>query len=91
MPWDPRELDVLRAALDAEDAIDAATSAGDVAATKPAPDLVQVAFSHAGAAPTESVFIGAAAWDAQACQRGGVPSVGVLTGGWSRDSRQQSD
>lgn len=44
---DPRELAVLRAALDAEDAIDEATSAGDVEASKPAPDLVQVALDKA--------------------------------------------
>ena len=42
----PRELEVLRAALDAEDAIDEVTSAGDVDESKPAPDLVQVALQE---------------------------------------------
>jgi HAD superfamily hydrolase (TIGR01509 family) len=87
---DPRELDVLRAALDADDAIDAATSAGDVDASKPAPDLVQVALGQAGAAPAESVFVGDAVWDVKACQRAGVPCIGVLTGGWSRDELLRS-
>jgi HAD superfamily hydrolase (TIGR01509 family) len=81
---DPDELKVLRAALDADDAVDAATSAGDVSSSKPAPDLVQVALEQAQASAAESVFIGDAVWDARACQRAGVPCIGLLTGGSSR-------
>ncbi len=79
----PRELTVLRAALDADDAIDDATSAGDVGRSKPSPDLVEVALERAGATPGEAVFVGDSIWDAQACQRAGVRCVGVLTGGTS--------
>ena len=43
-----RSPSVLRAVLDAEDAIDDATFSGDVDASKPAPDLVQVALDKAG-------------------------------------------
>jgi len=82
---DPDELEVLRAALDADQAIDAATSAGDVEASKPAPDLVQVALDHAEASPEESVFIGDAVWDVRAAQKAGVPCIGLLSGGSSRD------
>lgn len=82
---DPHELKVLCAALDADDAIHAATSAGDVDASKPAPDLVQVALENADANPAESVFLGDAVWDVQACQRAGVPCIAVLSGGNSRD------
>ena len=82
---DPRELDVLREALDADDAIDAATSAGDVDASKPAPDLVQVALRQAKASPAETVFVGDSVWDTRACQQARVPCVGVLTGGTSRE------
>jgi HAD superfamily hydrolase (TIGR01509 family) len=80
----PEELDVLRAALDADDAIDAATSAGDADASKPDPDLVQVALEQAGAAAAESVFVGDSVWDVQASRKAGLPCVGVLTGGTSR-------
>jgi len=82
---DPHELEVLREALNTDDAIDDATSAGDVPASKPAPDLVQVALDRAGTTPAEAVFIGDAVWDARACQRAGVPCIGVLTGGSSRE------
>jgi len=82
---DPRELDVLREALDAEEAIDAATSAGDVDSSKPAPDLVHVALDQAGTSPAQTVFVGDSVWDARACQKAGVPCIGVLSGGTSRE------
>ena len=82
---DPRELEVLRAALDCDDAIDEFTSAGEVEASKPAPELVQVALAKADAGPGESVFVGDAVWDVQACQRAGLRCLGVLTGGFSRE------
>src|ERR1700759_3297239 len=52
---DPDELKVLCAALDADQAIDAATSAGDVEASKPAPDLVQVALVQEVSYPAVTV------------------------------------
>ncbi len=82
---DPQELKVLCAALDADDAVHAATSAGEVEASKPAPDLVQVALERADASPAETVFIGDAVWDVRACQRAGVPCIALLSGGNSRD------
>ena len=45
---DEPEFNALRAALDAEDAIDAATFAGDVESSKPAPDLVEAALDRVG-------------------------------------------
>ena len=80
---DPQEFAVLRAVLDAEDAIEDATSAGDVDQSKPAPDLVQVALGKAGVAPERAVFVGDTVWDVQACQRAGVPCVGLRSGGIS--------
>lgn len=80
---DPGELDVLRAALGADEAVDEATSAGDVDQSKPAPDLVQVALDKAGLRPAEAMFVGDAVWDVEACQRAGVACVGVLSGGIS--------
>jgi hypothetical protein len=80
---DPREFAVLRAALDAEDAIDAATSAADVDQSKPARDLVRVALDRAGVRPGQAVFVGDTVWDVRACQAAGVACVGVRTGGIS--------
>ncbi|HEY2576151.1 MAG TPA: HAD-IA family hydrolase, partial [Streptosporangiaceae bacterium] len=82
---DPPEFAALRAALDAEDAIDDATSAADVDTSKPAPDLVQVALDKAGVPPHQAVFVGDTAWDVEASQRAEVPCVGLLSGGIGKD------
>lgn len=78
---DPQEFAVLRAALSAEDAIDDATCAEDVESSKPAPDLVEVALRKARTPPAQAVFVGDTVWDAQACQRSGVPCIGLRSGG----------
>jgi phosphoglycolate phosphatase-like HAD superfamily hydrolase len=82
---DEPEFKALRAALDAEDAIDEATFAGDVESSKPAPDLVEAALDKAGVPAEQAVFIGDTGWDVQACRKAGVPCIGVLSGGVSRD------
>jgi HAD superfamily hydrolase (TIGR01509 family) len=79
----PPEFEVMRAALGADDTLDEATSSGDVDASKPAPDLVQVALDKAGASPGEAIFVGDTVWDVQACQRAGVACIGLLSGGVS--------
>lgn len=78
------ESGVLRAALDAEDAIDDATFSGDVERTKPAPDLVQVALEKAAVPAGQAVFVGDTVWDVQASQKAGVPCIGLLSGGIGR-------
>jgi HAD superfamily hydrolase (TIGR01509 family) len=82
---DEAEFTMLRAALDAEDAIDAATFSKDVESSKPAPDLVEVALDKAGVSAGQAVFIGDTVWDVEACQKAGVPCIGLLSGGISRD------
>jgi HAD superfamily hydrolase (TIGR01509 family) len=82
---DEREFAVLRAALDAEDAIDEATSSADVERSKPAADLVQVALDRAGVSAAEAVFVGDTVWDVQACQQAGVRCIGLLSGGIGRN------
>jgi HAD superfamily hydrolase (TIGR01509 family) len=80
---DEREFGVLRATLNAEDAIDEATFAGDVEATKPAPDLVEAALAKTGTPADQAVFIGDTVWDVEACRKAGVVCIGVLSGGFS--------
>jgi phosphoglycolate phosphatase-like HAD superfamily hydrolase len=82
---DEPEFRALQVALDAEDAIDEATFAGDVETSKPAPDLVEVALDKAGVSPGQAVFVGDTVWDVQACQKAGVACIGLLSGGISHD------
>ncbi|WP_149264640.1 HAD family hydrolase [Actinomadura sp. K4S16] len=84
------ELKALRAALDADDAIDEATSGSEVEATKPAPDLVQLALERAGVPAAKAVFVGDTRWDVEAAQRAGMSCVCVLTGGWSRAELEEA-
>jgi HAD superfamily hydrolase (TIGR01509 family) len=82
---DEREFRALRAALDAEDAIDEATYAGVVPRSKPAPDLVQAALDKSGVAPAEAVFVGDTVWDVRAAGKAGVRCICFRTGGIGRD------
>jgi len=75
------ELDHYIDLLDLRGLADAWTSSGDVEETKPAPDLVEVA---RGKATTEhAVMVGDSIWDAEAAARVDVPTIGLLTGGFS--------
>ncbi|HEY2140931.1 MAG TPA: HAD family hydrolase [Solirubrobacteraceae bacterium] len=59
------------------------TSASDVKATKPQPDLVNAALECADAQPEQAVMIGDSPWDVQAARRAGVQTLAVMTGGFS--------
>lgn len=69
--------------LDARELVDDWTTADDVDATKPEPDLVQAALEKAGGGP--AVMIGDSTWDCVAARRAGIQTVAVLTGGFARD------
>jgi HAD superfamily hydrolase (TIGR01509 family) len=78
------DLEALLGALDADDAIDAVTSAGDVDEAKPAPDVFQVALEEAGTTPDCTVVVGDTVWDVEAAARAGMACVAVTSGGISR-------
>jgi HAD superfamily hydrolase (TIGR01509 family) len=67
--------------LDARELADGWTTSADVEATKPQPDLVEVALEKAG--PGDAVMIGDSTWDCEAAKRAGVETIAVLTGGFS--------
>src|SRR3954454_17861236 len=75
------EVEHLRQAIDANDAVDAITCKDDVDASKPDPDLVQAALDKAGLVADSAVFVGDTVWDVEAAKRAGVPCVCVLSGG----------
>jgi HAD superfamily hydrolase (TIGR01549 family) len=67
--------------LDARDLADGWTTAADVEATKPAPELVRAAVEQTGGG--DAVMIGDTTWDCEAAGRAGVPAIAVLTGGFA--------
>ncbi|MFE9738714.1 HAD family hydrolase [Streptomyces sp. NPDC006477] len=80
-----RELDALRGALDADDAITATATADDVDEGKPAPDPIEHALSLVGGSADRAVFVGDSVWDMKAARRAGVVCVGLLCGGLPRE------
>ncbi|WP_402463619.1 HAD family hydrolase [Isoptericola aurantiacus] len=81
----PDMLEHLRELLDVDEPLHAVTSAQDVEASKPEPELVQVALDAAGVPPSRAVFLGDSVWDVLAAERAGVPCVGLLSGGIGAD------
>jgi HAD superfamily hydrolase (TIGR01549 family) len=67
--------------LEARDLVHAWTTSEDVEQTKPKPDLVAAALERGGG--HEGVMVGDSSWDCEAARRAGVPSIGVLTGGFA--------
>ncbi|CAL9345518.1 Protein CbbY [Streptomyces sp. enrichment culture] len=84
------ELDALRRAVDADDAITATASADDVDAGKPAPEPVEHALELAGVPAERAVFVGDTVWDMRAGRRAGVRCVGVLCGGIPRADLEEA-
>ncbi len=67
--------------LDAHDLVEAWTTSADVERTKPHPDLIATAAERLDGAD-RLVTIGDTAWDVVAANRAGLPSIGLLSGGF---------
>jgi HAD superfamily hydrolase (TIGR01509 family) len=68
--------------LDARELVDGWTTSADVENTKPDPDLVNAALEKAGG-DGPSVMVGDSVWDVKAAKAAGLPTLAVLTGGFS--------
>ena len=75
--------------LDARRLADAWTTSADVEATKPAPDLVQVALERGGG-DDGAVMVGDSTFDCEAAGRAGVSTLAVLTGGFSEQELREA-
>jgi len=64
------------------------TTSGDVEQTKPQPDLVVAAMEKAGG--DDAVMIGDSIWDCKSAKRAKVPTIGVLTGGFSVEELEEA-
>ena len=78
----PEEVEHYVDLLDAREIVDAWTTAGDVERTKPAPDLVHAALEKLGG-ERDAVMVGDSVWDVKAASAAGLPTLAVLTGGFS--------
>lgn len=65
------------------------TSAADVERTKPHPDLVHAALAKVDG-DRGAVMVGDSTWDVRAAEAAGIPTLGVLTGGFSEQELRQA-
>jgi len=77
------ELDVMLELIGVSEAIDAATSADDVDASKPDPAVFRAAIDAGGIDPEACLVVGDSTWDVQAARAASLPCLGVETGGFS--------
>jgi HAD superfamily hydrolase (TIGR01549 family) len=76
------EVDLYLDLLEARELVDGWTTSADVESTKPDPDLVLAALEKAGDG-NPAVMVGDSVWDVKAATAAGVPTLAVLTGGFS--------
>jgi HAD superfamily hydrolase (TIGR01509 family) len=77
--------------LEARGIVDSWTTSGDVEQTKPAPDLIHAALEKAERADGDRVLmIGDSVWDVEAAKKAGIPTLAVLTGGFSEEELREA-
>ena len=67
------------------DLVDEETSADDADRSKPHPDIFDAALQRLGLKPYEVLALGDTPWDAEAAGKAGIWTIGVESGGWSRE------
>ncbi len=82
------EIDHYLDLLDARELVEAWTTSADVEQTKPDPDLVHAAIDKVGGG--QAVMVGDSTWDCEAAARAEVPTVAILTGGFSDQELRQA-
>jgi HAD superfamily hydrolase (TIGR01509 family) len=75
--------------LDARELVEGWTTSADVERTKPHPDLVHAALEKAGR-EGPAVMVGDSTWDVKAAERAGIPTLAVLTGGFSEEELREA-
>lgn len=84
------DLTTYKELLGVEDLIDEETSASDTSKAKPHPDIFQATLKKLGLKATEVLALGDTPYDAEAAGLAGIATVGVETGGWSREELLQA-
>lgn len=79
------ELGTYKRIAQIEDLVEEETSADDADRAKPHPDIFQAALDRLGLEPHDALALGDTPWDAEAAGKAGVSTVGVTTGGWSKE------
>ena len=76
------EMQVLLKAAQVDDLLKEATTSSDAEASKPAPDIVEVALSKLKMVPDEVLMLGDTPYDIQSASAAGVDVIGLRCGGF---------
>ena len=87
---DEEDLERLREAVGADDAIDDAVSKGDVSHSKPAPDIFEAALKKFDLDPARTMVVGDTEWDVKAAGKLDLKVVCVLSGGSTRQQLEDA-
>ena len=68
-----------------EDLIEEESSADDAQRTKPHPDIFEATLKRLGLKPKDVLALGDTPYDAEAAGKADIWTIGVTTGGWSRE------
>jgi HAD superfamily hydrolase (TIGR01509 family) len=68
-----------------EDLIEEESSADDADRSKPHPDIFEATLKRLGLKPAEVLALGDTPYDAEAAGKAGIWTIGVESGGWSRE------
>jgi HAD superfamily hydrolase (TIGR01509 family) len=79
----PDEVHALLHVAQAVKLVDAITSSGDVAHSKPDPDVVSTAIARSGCGASDCIMLGDTPYDVEAARQAGVGIVALRCGGWS--------
>jgi HAD superfamily hydrolase (TIGR01549 family) len=77
------ELEVYLEIACVQDLVEMATSSEDAEQSKPAPDIFQAALKKLSLAGPDVVAIGDTPYDAEAAAKAGIPTIGLLCGGFA--------
>jgi len=82
---DKEELGIYKKIVGMEDLVDEETSASDADKSKPHPDIFSAALRRLKLPATKCMALGDTPYDAEAAGLAGLRTIGVTTGGWSRE------
>lgn len=80
-----KDLEFYKKLVGMEDLIEEESSADDAEKSKPHPDIFEAALKRLGLKPAEVLALGDTPYDAEAAGKAGIGTIGVETGGWSRE------
>lgn len=79
------DLEVLLRVAGVEDLMDVRTTSDDAERAKPHPDIFSSVLEKLGLSAEECIGLGDTPYDAESAGKAGVRTIGVMTGGWSRE------